>query len=156
MKENFIASQLRVATYEKKEGTETSYYWKEGVKLLPNRISFSDKVEMSKVARKGRNTQHLFAGQLIGDFTKKEESPLKKVKPYKVRTQIWKLDDYPQFVGYGTLGITSESGIVDIGDLIVIYSADGKKTLDVYVFQGMGNPNDMQSAFEYLCNEKGL
>ena len=101
MTEQFIAANLQKAIYSKKEDTETSYAWKSGAQILPKTLSIGKEHEFSKVARKGRNLQHPIAGQVIGKFTLKEESPLKQYKPYKIRTQIWSIDEYPLFIGYG-------------------------------------------------------
>ena len=84
----FIRSILQEATYVKKEGTITSYLWHSGMKNLPKTLTIS-KEELSKIARKGRNLLHPVAGQMLGCFTKNEESPLKQNAPYKIRTQIW-------------------------------------------------------------------
>ena len=108
---DMIKAWYQEAIYEKKQGTTTSYYWKSGSKILPNRASINN-VEITKVARKGRNLQHPVVGQFIATFTTKEESPLKLHKPYNVRTQIWQDEYYPQFIGYGTLGISDAEGRV--------------------------------------------
>lgn len=148
MNNDFIESQLQEASYKLKEGTTTSYYWQEGTKILPNRICFQ-KGEMSKVKRSGRNNLHPIVGQLLASFTQKEESPLKQVKPYQVRTQIWQFEDYPQFVGYGTLGITTPEGVKDTGDLIIL-SSNENNTLRIHFFAGMAEPEEMEQAFSYL------
>ncbi len=123
----FLDSIMQEALYTRKEGTGGSYYWQSGSRILPNRLSISRNREMTQVARNGRNSLHPIAGQLLGKFTTKETSVLKRFKPYECRTQIWQVPEYPQFIGYGTIGISNAHGKVDrnsdTGDL-VIFQAD--------------------------------
>lgn len=154
MNDELMKASFQEAIYEKKQGTATSYYWQSGSKILPNRASINN-VDITKVARKGRNLQHPLAGQFIATFTTKEESPLKLHKPYNVRTQIWQHEDYPQFIGYGTIGISDAEGRVtdqsDTGDLLVFYSKDADwQTIRIFIFAGMGkNPEHRDSAMRY-------
>lgn len=135
MNKQFIEKVILQATYQKKESTKDGYYWLSGSKILPNRLSISKGVNISNVAKKGRNLQPS-KGQLIGRFTKEECSPLKQNKPYELRTQIWCIADYPQFIGYGTIGISNKTGKItresDNGDLVVLFSLDNWKTIDIF------------------------
>ena len=150
---DFIASTLQQATYRLKEGTKSSYYWQSGTKILPDRLSISKESEMTKVARKGRNLLHALAGQMVGTFKIHEESPLKLFKPFTCRTQIWAVDEYPLFIGYGTIGITNEEkGITDTGDLVVFYSPDNWFTIQISFFRGLGNPDYLLQCMEFLNN----
>ena len=151
----FISRTMQVAYYQHKEGTSTSYYWQGGSKILPNRLSISKEKEMTNVERKGRNIIHKIAGQLLGQFKVSEESPLKQHKPYNVRTQIWQVPLYPLFIGYGTIGISGQSGKVegDTGDLVVLYSSDSgdkPRNITIFYFVGMGNINDMEQVMKHL------
>ena len=152
MIEKFISNAMKEATYQHKEGTASSYYWQNGSKILPNRLSISKGSEMNCVQRKGRNMVHPVVGQLLGRFTMVEESPLKQHKPFNVRTQIWQVPLYPLFIGYGTLGISSESGKVtgDTGDLVVLYTPDQWTNIVIFYFAGMGNINDMEQVMKHL------
>lgn len=152
MIEEFIDKSMRIAFYQHKEGTAFSYYWKYGSRILPNRLSISKGSEMTNVQRKGRNILHPVVGQLLGKFKVAEQSPLKQHKPYEVRTQIWQVPLYPLFIGYGTLGISNESGKVvgDTGDLVVMYSTDQWDSIVIFYFAGMGNINDMDQVMRYL------
>lgn len=149
-----IKASYQEAIYEKKQGTATSYYWQSGSRILPNRASIKN-VEITKVARKGRNLLHPVLGQFLAQFTRKEESPLKQHKPFHVRTQIWQDEDYPQFIGYGTTGISDAEGRVtdksDTGDLLVFYSKDADwQTIRIFIFAGMGkNPEHRDCAMKY-------
>lgn len=155
MNDELMKASLSEATYEKKQGTTTSYYWKSGSKILPNRASINN-VEITKVARKGRNLQHPVVGQFIATFTIKEQSPLKLHKPFNVRTQIWQHEYYPQFIGYGTIGISDAQGKVtdnsDTGDLVIFYSEEVNwQTIKVFYLRGMGkNPESMDVAFKFV------
>lgn len=147
----FISKSMQVAFYQHKEGTASSYYWQSGSQILPNRLSIS-KSDMTSVQVKGRNAIHKIVGQLLGKFKVVEDSPLKQCKPYSVRTQIWQVPLYPLFIGYGTLGISSESGKVtgDTGDLAVFYTPDQWENIVIFYFAGMGNINDMEQVMKHL------
>lgn len=150
MNEEFISKAMSEATYQKKEGTASSYYWKEGVMLLPQRLSIS-KNPITNVLKKGRNLQQV-AGQCVGNFKKDEESPLKICKPFTLRTQIWSQEDFLQFVGYGTIGITGEDGrICDTGDLLVFFAEDDDwNVIRVFIFVGMGaDPGKRDEAMRF-------
>ena len=151
MQADFIKANLLEMVYTKKEGTTTSYYWQSGAKLLPNRLSISKENEFTKVARKGRNLLHSTIGQMVSSFTKSEVSPLKRYKPFCCRTQIWAMEEYPMFIGYGTIGITAEEGgIKDTSDLVVFYSEDNWQTIKVYCFKGLGKPEFHSQCMSYL------
>ena len=153
MNEEFLKKAISVASYHIKEGTTSSYYWQEGTKLLPNRLSIS-KESITKVQRKGRNLQKV-AGQCVGKFRNDEESPFKLHKPYTLRTQIWQIEEFLEFVGYGTCGISGDDGIIhDTGDLMVFYADDGEwHKIRIFVFKGMGrNPDDMIEAIKFASS----
>ena len=151
MIDEFIRKSMKVAIYKHKEGTKSSYYWQQGCKILPNRLSISRGNEMTNVQHKGRNAMHPVVGQLIGAFKVAEESPLKQHKPFVCRTQIWQVPLYPLFIGYGTIGISNEKGKVeDTGDLIVLYSTDQWETIRIFYFAGMGNINDHEQVMRFL------
>jgi hypothetical protein len=88
---------------------------------------------------------------MVGTFKMNEESPLKQFKPYTCRTQIWAVDEYPLFIGYGTTGITNEEGgIIDTGDLVVFYTNDNWSTIQISFFRGLGNPDYLLNCMDYL------
>lgn len=151
--QEFIKSTLLEMEYHLKEGTKASYYWHEGARILPNRLSIS-KSEITKVERKGRNLLHSISGQMIGSFKKSEDSPLKRNKPYTCRTQIWRVEEYPHFIGYGTIGITnSEGGIFDTNDLVIFDSKDNWQTIRIYFFRGLGHVDNLLPCMKFL-NDK--
>lgn len=124
---HLIQTIQRLALYQRKPGTQGSYYWQQGCKILPNRLSIT-KDQVARVERTGRNLLHPISGQLLGTFTKKEESPLKVNSPFVCRTQIWQHPDFPNFIGYGSIGISNEQGRVDrnsdTGDLVILEAED--------------------------------
>lgn len=152
MNSQFIKSTLQEAIYVKKAGTITSYLWQSGMNILPKTLSISRECEFSKVAKKGRNLQHPIAGQMIGSFTKKEDSPLKQNTPYKIRTQIWSIDDFPLFIGYGSIAISNKEGKVtqesDLGDLVILYSSNDWQSIHIYYSAGM--ITNLYEVIEYL------
>ena len=105
MNKQFIQSCLQKATYARKSNTKTSYIWDSGFTFLPKTLSIFRGGNNVKCAKKGRNLQNVEA-QLKGTFSKKEESHLKQFAPYRVNTQIWEIENYPMFIGYGSIGIT--------------------------------------------------
>jgi len=69
-------------------------------------------------------------------------SPLKQNKPYVVRTQLWQIPQYPLFVGYGSIGISNQEGIIDrgsdTGDLIVLDAEDPEwERIRIFYFPAM-------------------
>lgn len=155
MNEKMLKASYQEVTYERKADTSSSYYWQSGSRILPNRASITMENEVTKVAKKGRNLLHPVVGKFLAQFTRKEESPLKQNKPFYVRTQIWQDEDYSQFIGYGTVGISDSVGRItdksDTGHLLVFYSEDAEwKTIRIFIFADMAkNPEHRDSAMRY-------
>ncbi|MCK9627508.1 MAG: hypothetical protein M0R37_02825 [Bacteroidales bacterium] len=146
MNRQFIEATIQIATYQRKEGTSSSYYWQSGTKILPNRLGIS-KDQFSSILKKGRNLQKI-TGQIKSTFKKTEISPLKQYKPYAVHTQIWGIPEYPLLIGYGSLGISNKDGIIDrtsdTEDLILINSPSSDwKEIKIYYF-----PKGMKSLYD--------
>lgn len=153
MENEFLHKQLRICTYQLKQGTKSSYYFSGGERFLPNRVGITPD-SFTQVRKKGRNLQTI-AGQFISQFNKNEDSilGLKKYPPYIIRTQIWKIEDYPQFIGYGTSGISNVDGKTqDTGDLMVFYSCNNWETITIYYFEGMATPQFRDEAFRYAAS----
>lgn len=154
MTNEFMMATFLEATYTKKEGTVTSYYWQQGTRILPNRLSISPNL-LSDVQRKGRAVANgLMVGQCKGQFKIKEESPLKVCKPFYITTSIWQHPNWLQFIGYGTIGFSDKSsprGIADLGDLLIFYTEDSDwDTVRIFYFAGMGaNPDTLNEAMRY-------
>lgn len=145
-----IAMIMQTCYYRLKPETKSSYYWEKGSRILPNRISAQ--ADLFSPIKRSSNTLHPTIGEFKAQFTKKEdsESPLMQHIPYQVHTKIRSNPDYPQFIGYGTCGISNENGhIKDTGDLMIFYSSDNWETLKILYFKEMGNPNNIDEAFRY-------
>ncbi|MDD2313028.1 MAG: hypothetical protein PHT14_10845, partial [Petrimonas sp.] len=76
IEEKYIQAAMQESWYERKAGTLSSYYHKAGSRILSNRLSIS-RDKLFNVRKKDRNLIHPVIGQLLGQFTKNEESPLK-------------------------------------------------------------------------------
>ena len=153
MENEFVRKSIQICTYQLKTDTKTSYYWKSGSKILPNRISVKD--DLFSPIKKSSNTLHPTIGEFKAQFTHKEQSqsPLMRNKPYQIHTKIRKYPDYPQFIGYGTCGISdSEGKIADIGDLMIFYSSDSWQTIMIFYFIGMANPTYIDEAFKFVAS----
>ena len=149
MKDNLIKAKHKTAIYRLKEGTTTSYYFRSGSLLLPERIGISKQFEFAKTKRTGRN-QHKAIGKIKATFKKKESSRYKEFKPYTIHTNIYKVNEYLLFIGYGSIGITTDSGRIKYtNDLIILFSktADWKE-IEFHFFEGM--LFWMKDVFSYL------
>jgi hypothetical protein len=141
MEKVFIEKILQEAVYLRKEGTAGSYYRASGASILPRRLSISFNTQMAQTAQKGRNLIHKVVGQLLGTFTKDEQSPLKQYKPYTVRTNLYQDNDFPMLKGYGTIGISNHTGKVDRqsdkGDLVLVYCPErSQEEVKLFFFAG--------------------
>jgi len=155
IEERFIEAAMQESWYQRKPGTSSSYYFQAGCRILPNRLSIS-RDELSVVRKKGRNLIHPVIGQLIGQFTKGEESPLKANFPYVVRTQIWQIPEYPLFIGYGSIGISNEEGKIergsDAGDLIILESENPNwERIQIFFFPAM--IKQLEEVITFLSNK---
>ena len=155
IEEKFIEAAMQESWYQIKLGTSSSYYFQAGCRILPNRLSIS-RDELSMVRKKGRNLIHPVIGQLIGQFTKGEESPLKANFPYVVRTQIWQIPEYPLFIGYGSIGISNEEGKIDrgsdTGDLVILESENPNwERIQIFFFPAM--IKQLEEVITFLSNK---
>lgn len=147
--DEFVKANCQECVYQLKEGTSTSFYRKEGSTILPKRISLS-KQDMSKTKRTGRNSYSKSAGQMVSAFTANEDSPYKLFHPYRCRTKIWSQEQFPLFVGYGTVGISDKNGQAkDNGDLLIFYTPDSWHTMRIFIFSDMAVPDAILQAFKY-------
>lgn len=120
--------------------------------LLPIRISFVDGHNVAPVRRSGRGMKQRVK-QMKATFTQAEVSPYKIAKPYKVCTAIWEVEGHKCFF-YGSIGITPAEGHnpKDNGDLVIFYTPDWKE-VDVFIFRGLAQPNNianLQEAVQYV------
>lgn len=159
MNTDFIAANLiSKSVYVRKEGTNSSYYRNDGNTLLPHRLSIT-RGDVTPVKKQGRNRTPS-VGQMIGTYKQWESSPLKQYKPYNLRSQIWQNINFPQFIGWGSIGISGADGKItskdDTGDLLILYSDDVDwLTIRIYVFSGLAketNPTILNQVFTYVAN----
>ncbi|MFA5229603.1 MAG: hypothetical protein GX808_10035 [Syntrophomonadaceae bacterium] len=141
IEEKYIQAAMQESWYQRKAGTSSSFYQKAGCRILPNRLSIT-RDKLSNVRKNGRNLIHPVIGQLVGQFTKNEESPLKAHFPFIIRTQIWHIPEYPLFIGYGSIGISNEGGKIDRGsdteDLIILEAeAPDWERIRIFYFPAM-------------------
>lgn len=139
-KQRAVATAQMIAQ-NRKEGWEM---------LLPFRICFIE--DIAPVANSGRGAKRKVK-QLKANFTKPEISPYKIAKPFKVCTSVWQVEGRKCFF-YGTIGITQAENQKpkDNGDLVLFYTSDWKE-VDVFIFKGLVQPNDianLQEAVQYV------
>lgn len=145
MNRQFIEATMQVATYQHKQGTETSFYRQEGSTILPNRISYSIGAEITEAQHKGRmlNKEERVIGEIKGIFTKVEVSPLKQNKPFAIHSKIFKTIDYPQLTGYAILAISNEEGRSKQEEGMLVIHQISSEVLKLFYMQGVTcNPSD--------------
>lgn len=152
MVEAFIENTMNVALYKLKDGTSTSYYWQEGSKILPNRLSISFGAELTHAERKGRMLIESVIGEVKGNFTKDEQSPLKQHHPFGIHTKIFRPLHFPAVLGYGIIGISDENGRItrESEEGIVVFCKAGEGMLEVFFWAGITNPSEKDSVLEFV------
>ncbi|MFA5229070.1 MAG: hypothetical protein WC446_04915 [Candidatus Paceibacterota bacterium] len=155
IEEKYIQAAMQESWYERKAGILSRYYHKTGCKILPNRLSIS-RDELNNVRKKGRKLTHPVIGQLVGRFTKEEESPLKVNYPFMCRTQIWQIPEYPLFIGYGSIGISDEERKIDwksdTEDLIILEAEDPAwERIRIFYFHAM--IKELEEVMTFLSNK---
>jgi len=148
MNKEFFAANHKLSVYTLKPGTSTSYYYSSGAVLLPNRICITDN-QFAPAINSGVNRQKV-VGQIKATFAKKDTGTYKQNSPYHIHTNIWELPEYNLFWGYGSIGISNESGrIKETGDLVILYSASAARDeIEIHFFPGM--LKELHGAFQYL------
>jgi len=143
MNDRFIESCHIPLTYTLKEGTKGSFYLSNGKQgILPQRISrgiFAQKKDSQRDKHK--------KDEINGTYRKDAEGIYKHLNhDRRIHSSIWDFEDYPEFYGYG---IIDER--YSIYDLLILYSGNNCSTsFDVHIFRGMGKPDLIQKAFNYL------
>ena len=158
MNVEFIKSQIKVATYAKKADTEGSYYRVNGDIILPNRLSISLGKVITSSTKKGRMVAgDLVVGEIRGEFTKTETSPLKKNKPYKINSKIFKKIEFPQLAGYGTLAISNPEGRTNMEEGVVVFADMGSNLIKIFFMAGERYPSRIDEVCAYVSEtiEKG-
>lgn len=155
MNREFINKTIQTSVYTLKEGTETSYYWQSGSKVLPNRLSISFDAELSKAQHKGRMLSRIVLGEVKGTFTKVEVSPLKQNKPFCIHSKIFQSEDYPSLAGYSVIAVSnSENGKCTNEEGLLIFDKIAENTLQLYYMAGVTcNPSDLLAVLDYVLSQ---
>jgi hypothetical protein len=146
MNERFIENCHIPLSYQKKEGTKGSFYQAGGKKgILPARISWGIFAQ-----RKTSLKDTLKKNEINGLYKKTESGLYDSIDNRKIHSSIWGNEEYPEFYGYGI--IDERFGIFD---LLIIYSENQCfDSMEIHLFKGMGKPEFLQQAFNYLRNYK--
>ena len=130
---------IKYYTYQKKEGTKTSYLKIKGDSDLPNRISFDLENEFRPIKKVGIAQSLIKVADLKTKFTKKENSKYKLFHPFVFSSSIWKYSgslNPDWLLGYGDVGITNQNKRTrSTKDLILVSLEDNK--VHLILIQGM-------------------
>jgi hypothetical protein len=86
--------------------------------------------------KKGRALSESKVGQILGCFKKNEVSTYKQNKPYEVYSSVWQAKAYPEFLGYGDIGLSNEEGRIKASkDLFIIVKKE--KVLELHLFPSL-------------------
>ena len=155
LKDQFIQATIKSMVYRIKEDTQTSFYFMSGDKYFPNRLSISFHSEITKAQRKGRMLTNTIVGEIKGTFTQKEESPLKRNRPFNIHSKIFRCDEYPHITGFGTIAVTGNDGKITKNDeagLMIIQELE-KGCVKVFFMAGInGEPDSILSMMQYVSN----
>lgn len=154
-----IESTIHEAFYKLKAGTETSYYWQEGSRILPDRMSISFGAELSHAQKKGRMLAEEVIGEVKGTFKKVEQSPLKQHPPFYIHSKIFRPELSPSVLGYGIIGISNEEGKIsrDSEEGLVAFCNAGEGVLHIYFCAGISTPSEKELVLDYVSQkEKGM
>lgn len=152
-----IEISMNVALYKLKEGTATSYYWQEGSRILPNRLSISFDSELTHAERKGRMLFENVIGEVKGSFTRIEQSPLKQHPPFRIHSKIFRPIHFPSVLGYAVVGISNKEGRItrNSEEGLVVFRKAGEDMLKVFFWVGITNPAEKDSVLEYVTKKEG-
>ena len=142
MNDRFIEASHIPLSYVKKDGTKGSFYQIKGKKgILPERLSLGIFAQ-----RKESQKDRVKKDEVNGTYKKAEEGIYKHLNNGRIHSSIWGFEDYPDFYGYGILDERYA-----IYDLLILSSGNNcTSSFDVHIFRGMGKPDYIQKAFNYL------
>lgn len=141
MNKELLKAFLKVAIYTHKADTKNSYYRQSGDDILPNRIDLSLGSTFTKAERKGRMTSERVVGEIRGQFKTTEASPLKKFKPFKISSKIFRQDEFPQLIGACDLAVSDEEGKAKIIEGVAAFYQVAKDTIQIFFVAGQATPN---------------
>lgn len=157
--EKAIEGTIHETFYKLKEGTETSYYWQEGSRILPDRMSISFGAELSHAQKKGRMLAEETIGEVKGRFKKVEQSPLKQHPPFDIHSKIFRPELSPSVMGYAIIGISNEAGKIsrDSEEGLAAICNAGEGVLHIYFCAGVTNPTEKECVLAIIDRkEKGM
>ena len=146
MNDRFIESSHTSFTYKRKPDTKGSYYQIAGQqKILPRRLSLGIFAQKKKSARDSEKKN-----EVNGQYRKTEEGLYKELNQGRIHSSIWEYTEYPLFYGYAVIDERH-----NIYDLLIFFSEDNcKSEFEIHLFRGMGKPEYISEAFNYLKNKK--
>jgi hypothetical protein len=153
---DFIEAIAKIGIYQKKEGTMTSFYFQEGEKILPNRLSVSGDCDFAPVSHSGRMNNRNAKGQIKGTFTKGERSSLKQFSPFNVSSELFVEQSYPDLL-YAGIAVSQENGKIKKGkeEGIAVIEYITTDEIRVYFFAGMdANSPDVKDALCYVNKKR--
>jgi hypothetical protein len=151
-------STIHEAIYKLKDGTSTSYYWQEGSRILPDRMSISFGAELTHAERKGRMLAEEVIGEIKGSFKQVEQSPLKQHPPFQIHSKIFRPELASSVLGYAVIGISNEAGKIsrDSEEGLAAICNAGEGVLHIYFCSGVTNPSEKEWLLAILDRkEKG-
>ena len=173
LSKTFIVANLQKATYEHKEGTKLAYGWKSGATIFPKSMRINLEGFFADAKHTGRMISQYNPpkGDLKGNFTKDEVSPLKqepvkrqckyKLKngetkirfadSFEVSTKLFQSADFPQFL-YGDLAVSNaETNATDKKEGLVVVWKESDTILQIFYMAGITeNPSDLQSVLQVV------
>ncbi|MBK9285842.1 MAG: hypothetical protein IPM51_16220 [Sphingobacteriaceae bacterium] len=147
MDKTYIEPRYSSITYELKESTKASYYYKEGKKgILPNRIGIGNFSNNSSSA-----IHKLRIVELKANYKKFENGKYKGLnKGDSIHTSIYPLDINYNFSGYGILDERHK-----IYDLVVFENLN-TKVVTIHHFEGMAKPEYQNLVWSFLIDKKQI
>lgn len=151
MNKDFIRLQIKSAIYKRKADTKASFYYQSGDTILPSRLDITLGQVFTKARHKGRMTTEEVVGEIRGQFTKKEESPLKQFKPFKISSKIFRKDEFPQLTGWGGLAVSDEEGKTTNEEGVAVFNHMEEDQLEIFFVAGKPLPDMILAVCEIVA-----
>jgi hypothetical protein len=139
MNTELIKSSHIILTYQKKEGTKTSFKKLEGPdSILPERLSF-----MHYSGKEGKFKAYY---EINGTYKKEEKGLYYDMNKRNVHTKIIPIHNKPLLLGWGEIDCRFY-----IYDLIILYSTNNcSQSFQLHLFRGMAKPEYLEAVCNYL------
>lgn len=143
MNNQYIEAKYSNLTYELKEGTKASYYFKEGsINLLPKRISIG-KLTFNKSPFDSVNIE------LKANYTKQEQGKYKGLNKHdSIHTRIYTSISNEDYLGYGILDERHK-----IYDLLILEKVN-YNTIKIHHFTDLAKPEYKVQVLNFLKEMK--